>query len=134
MGLSLREQESRNHPFLFSFGAFANCILYQRPKPVFIGVEPDTANIDPLSPGFLPLQRVKPRAASRPQGSMCNATLAWKALSLRRQATAALGGYRIAENPPGLLHMALYAPQYNMRAMRARRAITPHLCGCALDN
>jgi len=31
----------------FSFIASSNCILYERAKPVFVDIEPDTANIDP---------------------------------------------------------------------------------------
>ena len=31
----------------FSFIASSNCILYDRAKPVFVDIEPDTANIDP---------------------------------------------------------------------------------------
>ena len=31
----------------FSFIASSNCIVYERAKPVFVDIEPDTANIDP---------------------------------------------------------------------------------------
>ncbi|MGB9859823.1 MAG: DegT/DnrJ/EryC1/StrS family aminotransferase, partial [Moorellaceae bacterium] len=31
----------------FSFIASSNCILYERARPVFVDVEPDTGNIDP---------------------------------------------------------------------------------------
>ena len=31
----------------FSFIASSNCIIYERAKPVFVDIEPDTANIDP---------------------------------------------------------------------------------------
>jgi len=31
----------------FSFIASSNCILYERAKPVFVDIEPGTANIDP---------------------------------------------------------------------------------------
>ena len=31
----------------FSFIASSNCILYERAKPVFVDIEPDTANINP---------------------------------------------------------------------------------------
>lgn len=31
----------------FSFIASSNCILYERAKPVFVDIEPDTGNIDP---------------------------------------------------------------------------------------
>lgn len=31
----------------FSFVSSANCILYERAKPVFVDIEPDTLNIDP---------------------------------------------------------------------------------------
>lgn len=31
----------------FSFIAFSSCILYERAEPVFVNIEPDTANIDP---------------------------------------------------------------------------------------
>jgi perosamine synthetase len=30
----------------FSFIASSNCILYERAKPVFVDIEPDTANMD----------------------------------------------------------------------------------------
>jgi perosamine synthetase len=31
----------------FSFIASSNCVLYERAKPVFVDIQPDTANIDP---------------------------------------------------------------------------------------
>jgi len=31
----------------FGFIASSNCILYERAKPLFVDIEPDTANIDP---------------------------------------------------------------------------------------
>ncbi|NLS44914.1 MAG: DegT/DnrJ/EryC1/StrS family aminotransferase [Firmicutes bacterium] len=31
----------------FSFIASSNCIIYERAKPIFVDIEPDTANIDP---------------------------------------------------------------------------------------
>ena len=47
----------------FSFTASSNCILYERAKPVFVDVAPDSANIDP--------NFIEDAAARRTDVSLC---------------------------------------------------------------
>jgi dTDP-4-amino-4,6-dideoxygalactose transaminase len=43
----------------FSFIASANCIMYERARPVFVDIDPQTGNMDPLAVGSSVTERTK---------------------------------------------------------------------------
>ena len=50
----------------FSFIASSNCIVYERAKPVFVDIEPDTANIDPRPVSYTHLDVYKRQSSFYP--------------------------------------------------------------------